>query len=219
VLPDPCPLCGDRRARDAGTVGERGFLACPACGLIFVERERLPTRGEERAHYGTHRNDPADAGYRAFLARLVDELSARLPPGAAGLDYGSGPGPALHLMMEERGFTVRNFDPFFAPDESALGRTYDFIACTEVAEHFSSPAEELARLDALLRPGGWLGVMTEEPPPEAELARWRYARDPTHVAFYGRPTMAWIAARHGWRLHSPRANVFLFEKPATPQQE
>jgi hypothetical protein len=213
-----CPLCGGGAHLHAELRGGR-YLRCGGCALLFLERARHPDAGAERAHYDTHRNDPADAGYRAFLARLADPLAARLPAGAEGLDYGAGPAPTLHLMLAERGFRTRAWDPLYLPDRAALERTYDFVTCSEVVEHLHHPAREFARLDGLLRAGGWLGVMTEELRPETDLATWRYARDPTHVAFYSPETMGWIARWRGWRLHHPRANVFLFHKPTAPDPE
>jgi hypothetical protein len=189
------------------------YFDCGVCRLVFLAPEQRPTAEAERAHYGTHENDPGDPGYRAFLARLADPLARRLVPGAEGLDYGSGPGPALAGMMGERGFPMRIYDPFFAPDADALRRTYDFVACSETAEHFHDPAAELMRLDALLRPGGWLGVMTEMLDDTRDFAAWRYARDPTHVCFYHAETMRWIADAHGWRMEMPARNVVLFRKP------
>jgi hypothetical protein len=174
----------------------------------------------ERARYETHRNDPTDAAYRAFLNRLAAPLIPRLPPGACGLDYGAGPGPTLSVMLAEQGFPMSNYDPFFAPDRRALHRTYDFITCTETVEHFARPGEEFARLDALLRPGGWLGVMTQMEESDAAFADWWYARDPTHVAFYRASTMRWIAGRFRWRIESPAASVTLFQKaePRLPEE-
>ena len=56
--------------------------------------------------------------------------------------------------------------------------------------------------------------MTEMPDDWAGFPEWRYHRDPTHVAFYTRRTMRWIAARHGWQATFPRRNVVLFRKPS-----
>lgn len=191
----------------------RSYLDCADCRLVFVDPAQRPSAEAERAHYGTHRNDPADAGYRRFLDRLCAPLAARLAPGAEGLDYGAGPGPALSQMLEEQGFPTAVYDPFFAPDVDVLRRTYDFVTCTETAEHFHLPHAEFDRLDALLRPGGWLGVMTETMDEARVFATWRYARDPTHVCFYRAETMVWIANRYGWAMESPRPHVFLFHKP------
>jgi SAM-dependent methyltransferase len=214
-----CPLCGGEEAPLHAATQAGRFRCCVVCTLVFRERDQLPSEAAERAHYETHRNDPGDPRYRVFLARLADPLAARLPPGAEGLDYGSGPGPAVPAMMRERGFPTWEWDPIYHTDSSALERSYDFVTCTEVVEHFHRPDRDFARLDALLRPGGWLGVMTEEAPAPEAFAGWRYARDPTHVVFYGMETMEWIAAWRGWRLHRPRANVFLFHKPGSPESE
>lgn len=208
-----CPLCRARRIAPFAQAHGRRYLECGACRLVFVDPEQRPSPAAEREHYGTHRNDPADPGYRAFLDRLATPLAARLRPGAEGLDYGSGPGPTLSLMLEERGFRMRIHDPFFAPDPAPLRRDYDFVTCTETAEHFHHPGDEFDRLDRLLRPGGWLGLMTSLLDRETDLARWRYARDPTHVSLYRRETMEWIAERYAWTPELPARGVILFHKP------
>jgi SAM-dependent methyltransferase len=212
--PAACPLCGAAAAvRPLVRAHGRDFLECGGCRLIHVPAEQRPTEAEERAHYASHRNEVYDPRYRGFLDRLALPLAERLAPGAEGLDFGCGPGPALARMLEERGFAMEVFDPFFAPHPEALRRDYDFVTCTETAEHFHHPGREFQRLDRLLRPGGWLGVMTEMPPDRPDLKRWRYARDPTHVAFYRSDTMRWIGGRFGWRPHFPAPNVVLFHKP------
>lgn len=207
-----CPLCFDGGPRPTGRAFGRDYFDCEVCGLTFMHPEQQPAADVERARYETHRNDVADDGYRAFLARLLDPLLERLPPEAVGLDYGSGPGPALATMLREAGFATTIYDPFFAPDSEALARTYDFITCTETAEHFFEPARELERLDALLRPGGVLAVMTLLRDDVRPFAEWWYVRDLTHVCFYRARTLEWIAERHGWSLERPRENVALFRK-------
>ena len=168
---------------------------------------------DERARYETHRNSPADAGYRAFLDRLLAPLAERLTPGARGLDYGSGPGPTASVMMRERGFVMRDYDPFFAPEDAALRDAYDFIVCTEVIEHFRRPAENFKSLDALLVPGGALGVLTGVLEDDAAFPSWWYHQDVTHIAFYRPETLAWIAKRFGWRLERSSRDAALFRKP------
>lgn len=172
----------------------------------------LPGADAEAAQYRLHRNDVNDPGYRRFLAKLVDPLAHRLPAGAHGLDYGCGPGPVGAVMLRERGFAVAEFDPVFAPEQALLNRQYDFILCSEVFEHFHRPAQEIARLDGLLKPGGWLGVMTGFERPEQDFATWHYRRDPTHVVFYREATLRWIAAERGWELVVPVRNVALFRQ-------
>lgn len=207
-----CPLCHSGQVRSFAHAHGRDYLECDVCGLVFLAPGQRLGPEAERGRYETHENDPADPRYRAFLNRLAAPLARRLRPGAEGLDYGSGPGPALSVMLEEQGFPMEVYDPFFAPGTEPLERTYDFITCTETAEHFFHPDAEFDRLDRMLRPGGLLAVMTEMLREERDFGQWYYARDPTHVCFYRPRTMEWIAARFGWSLEVPHPNVALFEK-------
>lgn len=215
-VPEPteehCPLC---LAADIGMVpgiaGEEEYFDCQNCRLVFLAPAYFPDREREYSHYLTHENDPADSRYRRFLSRLADPLVAKLAPGMKGLDYGSGPGPTLSLMLDEAGFPTRIYDPFFAPDTAVLAQDYDFVTCSETAEHFHRPAEEIARFRRLLRRGGWLGIMTMLLEPGTSFADWWYRREPTHVCFYRRETMCWIAEQKGWRVSFPAQNVSLFQ--------
>lgn len=190
----------------------RNYGRCSRCLLTFVPEEGHLTVAEAGAVYRLHRNDPGDAGYRAFLDRLACHLPSRVPEGGTGLDYGSGPGPTLSVMLEERGYRMRIYDPVFAPDTGVLGDRYDFVTCTETAEHFAEPGREFRRLDGLLRPGGWLAVMTQLLLRDEAFGGWGYQRDLTHVAFYRPETLAWIAGWMGWRLETPEPHVALFRK-------
>ena len=214
--PIACPLCLGGRVRflhrSDDRHGEREFYECSDCCLAFVPpRFHLPADAE-RERYLLHDNDLYDAGYRAFLGRLWDVLKPRLPAGASGLDFGCGPGPALAMMMEEDGFAIEKYDPHFFPDPAALERAYDFISCTETFEHLRAPAETLREIDRALKPGGFLGAMTGILDDRTNFASWHYQRDPTHVAFYSRDTMRWIARRMGWKVDFPIQNVAIFRK-------
>ena len=214
VLPaKTCRVCGSGRCRPYASLDGKDYWRCAACAAVFLDRADLPTPEAERAHYLLHENDPDDPAYRRFLARLGDPLAARLSAGSRGLDYGCGPGPGLAAMLRERGHTIVLYDPFFAPDRSVLTGTYDFIVCSEVAEHFHEPAHEFARLDALLKPGGWLGLMTCFRTDDSRFAGWHYRRDPTHVVFYAEETMRHLAAIRGWSCEIPRKDVALMRKP------
>lgn len=207
-----CPLCGASPADLIGGVGDPTCWRCGVCALVFVDPAARLAPEEELAHYRTHENDPADPRYRAFLSRLIDPLVPHLRPGMSGLDYGSGPGPAIRPMLRVHGIEVTDWDPFFAPDEATLARTYDVVTCSETAEHFFEPGPEFARIDRLLNPGGWLGLMTEPLTDEVEFRTWWYRRDPTHVCFYGPRTFDWIAARFGWHVRPAGRTVVLFRK-------
>ncbi len=207
-----CPLCFSSETRLFAQKHGRDFWRCRVCALTWVDPAQFLSASEEKSRYLLHENDPNDERYRAWLAQVSDVLLPKLLPDSHGLDFGSGPGPTLSLMMAEAGHEVTIYDPFFAPDQSILDETYDFITCTETAEHFHNPHKEFTLLNSCLRAGGWLGVMTQILDDDERFADWWYIRDETHVAFYKRETMAWIAAHFGWTLEIAGKNVILFQK-------
>jgi hypothetical protein len=214
--PPICPLCGAANVaqihRSDDRHGVREFWLCVGCDLVFVPKQHHLDFESERERYLMHENDPDDPRYREFLAQLWTVLKPLLRPGSSGLDYGSGPGPALVAMAREDGFEMTAYDPHFAPDASALDRTYDFVTCTETAEHFASPGEEFSRLSNLLEPDGLLGVMTSMLDDRSAFPSWHYHRDPTHLAFYSSTTLLWIAARHELHVTFPTRNVAVFTR-------
>lgn len=196
-------------------VDGRDYWRCETCEARFLDPRQRPPQAEERACYLHHENDPDDPGYRRFLSKLADPLLDRLGPGLRGLDYGCGPGPALAAMLMEAGHDVALYDPFFHPDPAPLKGTYDFITCTETAEHFHSPAVEFDSFDRMLKPGGWLGLMTCFQTDDERFADWHYRRDPTHVVFYREKTLRKIAVERGWACEIPLKDVALMRKPIT----
>ena len=208
-----CPLCHGENSCQFATIDHLVYFRCPGCGVTFLDPRLRPSRDQELAHYQLHENDPDDPRYRAFLSRLAEPLLSRLPGNQCGLEYGAGPGPALAAMRGEAGHQVSIYDPFFASDPDVLQRRYDFITCTETAEHFHDPAGEFRRFDDLLKPGGWLGLMTTFQTDDDRFANWHYRKDPTHVIFYREATFRFLAERFGWQLEIPRKDVVLLRKP------
>ncbi len=209
-----CPLCNEAQAWEYARDQRRPYLCCGHCGLVLVAAEHYLDRAAERAEYALHQNDPADPGYRAFLSRFAEPLVQRLSPGAEGLDFGCGPGPALAQMLGASGFRVALYDSFFAPDRSLLERQYDFICATEVVEHLHHPGRELAYLWSWLNAGGWLGIMTKLVRDQTAFATWHYKNDPTHVCFFSQRTWQWWAERHVARLEFVGADVILLRRCA-----
>lgn len=206
-----CPLCGGL-AGHMLDCGDRGYRRCHGCGLVFLDPAlRLDADGE-RAEYDLHCNDPADPGYRDFLARSLGEVLTRIPPPASGLDFGCGPGPALVEMAREAGYTMDAYDKFYAHDLAVFGRCYDFITCTEVVEHLASPCSELDRLWNLLRPGGVFVIQTGRVLDDTRFVAWNYRRDPTHIVFFADASFAWLAARWGAGLTLPHRDVAVLVK-------
>jgi SAM-dependent methyltransferase len=208
-----CPLCSGGAIAPFWRDTRRDYLQCEMCHLVFVVPAQRLSAAAERAHYDLHRNSPADAGYRRFLSRLAEPLMARVPPPARGLDFGSGPGPTLSLMLAEAGYTMAIYDPFYAPDTSPLRETWDFICATEVVEHLFAPGCTLEMLWRQLRPGGWLGIMTKLMRDQQAFSAWHYKNDPTHVCFFSRDTWAFWAQARGTRPDYVAADALLLRKP------
>jgi len=207
-----CPLCAGAEISFYSKDRRRPYLSCSTCGLVFVPPAWHLSRDEERAHYALHQNHIDDPGYRAFLSRMMYPLIERLTPGAQGLDFGCGPGPALAHMLRGAGFGVALYDSFFVPEEEMLDACYDFLCATEVVEHLYRPGRELERLWALLQPGGWFGIMTKLVRDPIAFASWHYKSDPTHVCFFSVDTWRWWARQHDASLEIIGADVILLQR-------
>lgn len=188
-----CPLCHSlaRGIPSAKTL----LYHCPTCDLIYKDKSLHLSAGEERKRYETHNNTLENQGYVQMFQEFI--TTAILPfvgSDVTILDYGSGPTPVLKQLLEQRGFVVTAYDPFFAP---SLGRntTYDLITCTEVLEHVFDPLSMWQRLLSLLSSKGVLAIMTHFHPGDADTAEWWYLRDNTHVTFYSAQTFAWVAQK------------------------
>ena len=208
-----CPVCRVPDTRAFIAVDARRYHRCDRCECTFLDpAARLPL-ADERRHYALHDNPVDDPGYRRFLSKLAAPLLERLAPASNGLDFGCGPGPALAAMLREAGHRVALYDPAFHPDRSVLSGRYDFITCTEVIEHMHDPAATFERLAGLLRPGGWLALMTCFQTDDSRFAQWHYQRDPTHIVFYREATLRFVAKALGLLVEVPGKDVALLRSP------
>ena len=207
-----CPLCARADTRDFVTAGGVDYLRCDHCLFTWMHPDFLPTVEEEKAQYDLHDNRVDSYHYRKFLSRLAYPLMNSLEPGARGLDFGCGQGPALAAMMNEAGFPTSIHDPIYYPDPEPLARTHDFITCTEVVEHLHQPRPVFEHLNSMLNAGGILAVMTRWLTEDDAFADWRYRRDPTHVCFYRIETLEWLAGHFRWTVEFPARNVAFFRR-------
>ncbi|MFQ5469957.1 MAG: class I SAM-dependent methyltransferase [Gammaproteobacteria bacterium] len=148
---------------------------------------------QEKSRYDLHQNDPTDGEYRNFLSQILDPLLANLQPNSKGLDFGSGPGPTLAIMLNEKGHDIEIYDPFYHDYPDKLDRRYDFLTCTEVVEHFGDPARSWMQIKNAVKTGGIIGVMTSLFHDNLSFENWYYKNDLTHVAFYCEYTFKKIA--------------------------
>lgn len=206
-----CPLCRAEQSAFFYRDARRSYFRCHRCALVFVEPGALLAPAAEQAVYAQHQNHPDDPGYRRFLSRLAEPLAAKLASPQSGLDFGCGPGPTLSLLLEQKGHRMALYDPYFAPHPQVLTQRYDFITCTEAIEHFYQPAREWALWLQLLKPGGWLAIMTKRVLDPARFAQWHYKNDPTHVSFFATETFAYLAERDQLALEVVGDDVVLLQ--------
>lgn len=188
------------------------YFSCQTCGLIFISPLfRLDTFSEfER--YMKHENNVEESGYQKFVQPLVDKVMQTLPIGSLGLDFGSGPDSAVGHLLRQNNYQVKRYDPYFHPDTQVLEEKYDFVVAYEVVEHFYHPSNSFETMKKLVRPKGWLFLMTALYDETIDFSNWSYRRDSTHVSFYTRKTLDWIKNRFSFRaLTIQGQNLAMFE--------
>lgn len=209
-----CPLCHNHSIDAYFTDSRRTYLQCQRCALVFVDPSQRLDAKAEKAQYDLHNNDPLDQGYRRFLERIAQPLNERLESNSQGLDFGCGPGPTLSLMLEERGHSVNLYDYYYYPEHSVLEQQYDFITATEVIEHLYHPDQIWQQWLNLVKPGGWIGLMTKMVIDVEAFAGWHYKNDITHVIFFSRETFRYLAERDQLKLEFIGKDVILLRKPS-----
>lgn len=207
-----CPLCEETNTKFYFEDRRRQYFQCSRCELVFVPPEMRLDAVAEKAMYDLHDNDPEDERYRRFLSRLADPLTERLEPNSHGLDFGCGPGPTLSLMLEEAGHNMALYDVYYYPEQKALENRYDYLTSTEVIEHLYQPDKVWQQWLNLVKPGGWIGLMTKLVKDVEAFAGWHYKNDITHVCFYSRRTFQYLAERDKLQLEFIGNDVILLRK-------
>ncbi len=206
-----CPLCNSMDVVVLFSILPRLFSECSRCDLLFATTPCELSFTQEKHRYMQHNNSSTDPGYLLHLDRMRIQLVPQLKSGACGLDFGCGPDKGMSRLFEASGFIMENYDPFFDQTLSAKERQYDFITCSEVAEHFRDPKAEFKLMQALLHPTGWVSIMTNLREEDRRNPTWWYLRDTTHRSFYSKRTIEYIAGMHSWRVESVIDDVVLFQ--------
>ncbi|MEJ2497326.1 MAG: class I SAM-dependent methyltransferase [Sulfurovaceae bacterium] len=191
-----CILCGSTSM--AWKLSNR-FYHCDICDCIMKPKSSFLTKNEEKGRYDLHKNDANECGYRAFVSPVVERIKKEQSCDAKGLDFGSGRDSAVVTQLQEVGYDIKSYDPYYFPDEEVLKRRYDYISCTEVIEHFYRPQKEFQRLKDMLQEDGALYIMTEIYSEDNDFKNWYYKEDPTHVIFYTKKSFEWIKEHYGFK--------------------
>ncbi len=207
-----CPLCKSTNTHFFVKNTERAYQKCSNCEFIFVPSSFFLNKFEEKNRYNLHENFIENIGYRNFLSQVITPIKEKLSKGAFGLDYGSGPSPVLATLLEIEGYKMNFHDPYYAKNQSIFDEKYDFITLTEVAEHFYYPAIEFEKLLNLLKPKGYLVVMTSRTDTITDFKNWYYQKDPTHVSFYANKSFEFIAFKYKLSISIIDSKIMIFNK-------
>jgi hypothetical protein len=199
-----CGLCDHSAAKFwFDDKNDRAYYKCSKCLSISCSKISFLPEAEEKERYLHHENDIYNIEYQNFVSPITDAvLKSFNPKTDIGLDYGCGTGPVISYLLEKNGFEIIKYDPFFYPSQSYLQKTYNFIACCEVMEHFHNPKTEFDKLSKLLKPGGKLFCKTaliSNDISTKEFSKWYYKNDPTHVFFYSFKGLEFIKETYQFR--------------------
>ena len=174
----PCPVCGGTQAKAVFALPGTRFrtVQCTACGLgsLFPRPVAEEISGfYPPQYYGA--GGQKFAGLIEALVRLVGARHARffarqIAPGGRILDVGCGRGVTLHALADA-GFECWGFEVSAAAIEGVdarirtrVGETladasfpdqfFNEVILWHVVEHIPEPAETLAEVHRILRPGG-----------------------------------------------------------------
>lgn len=159
------------------------YYDCPNCKFIFKDKKHYISSAKEKERYDMHNN--CSDNYKLFFDNLLNKVAYYSDSGI-GLDYGCGPYPVLYNLLSEK-YEMYKYDLYYDNNFEYSKNIYDFITLTEVIEHLGEPLEVLKEIEGLLKPGGYLYVMTELTDGVSFLDWW-YRRDITHICFYNSKT-------------------------------
>ncbi len=194
-----CILCNSKLLEPIHIENPHRFYDCNCCGSIVRSPDTFPDDIQEKERYETHHNDVNDPRYQQFVSPITNAVQADFQPqNSLGLDFGAGTGPVITKVLNDKGYQLNLYDPFFHPETSALEKQYDYIVSCEVIEHFHQPLKEFQLLKKLLKPQGKLYCMTDIYRNHIAFENWYYKNDPTHVIFYTEKSLQWIQIEVGF---------------------
>jgi len=214
-VPESCPLCsgGMIEFEFHQILHHRDFYLCKSCDLSFVDRKQLLSEDDEKSRYDFHQNDIRTVGYEKFLRRLINPIKEKFAFDAKGLDFGSGPYPMLIEIMNEEGFdNIISYDAIYDPNISVFDNTYDFITACEVLEHVYKLEFELKRIIKSLNIGADLVVSTGVKQPGADITKWHYIHDDTHINLFSLKTFEFMAQKYQLKISKLEKALVIFSK-------
>jgi hypothetical protein len=211
---EQCLICGAQTESFYDPITKTDIHHCSKCSFAFKDKGARLSQIDEEQEYLRHNNSMESTGYvnmfKVFMKENIKPFDIH-----SVLDFGSGPGPVLYQLLLQDGYDANHYDPFYHKDDSVFNKTYDCVTTTEVVEHFYNPFKEFQTLSSLVKPGGYLAIMTQFRPMDMETFKtWWYKRDVSHVSFYSLETFTYIADTFGFDIvqHNNKNTILLQKK-------
>ncbi len=198
-----CHVCGHLTTEWTHLRMAAKYFYCNRCEFISKDETMRVTPEQAFEIYNTHKNSIDDQRYVSYFKKFVNAAILPFSNGVKnGFDFGSGPNPVLsQILTRDFGYEMDIYDLYYAPEQLYIGKTYDLITSTEVAEHIPEPLSYFRQLKGLLTETGTLAIMTQfHQNNPLHFSDWHYARDKSHVSFYTEKTMKTIAQKVGLKV-------------------
>lgn len=192
-----CPLCKNN-AQSYYQDKDINYYRCKICDAVFEDENHRPQSSAEKLRYEIHENDVEDLNYQKFVSPITSSVLKDFTSYSKGLDFGAGTGPVISKVLNDNGYTITEYDPYFHNYPERLQQKYDYVTSSEVIEHFYDPYKEFKLLKGLLKPKAKLYCMTDIYDDSIDFGSWYYKNDPTHVFFYTKKTFEWIKNEFGF---------------------
>lgn len=185
-----CPVCTQSSYLARPTVKGFDIYKCSACRLEFTWP--MPDDDLLAQFYASYNDIRADEEVLRANARTNIEylrLKYDLQAESHLLDFGSGKGCFVKVGNSKNWY---NFDPFTAEahaDKPPQGN-FDWITLWGVLEHLTDPAAALARITAMLAPGGYLAATTVS----TELNIPFQYKPPEHTTYWNQAAISCLLA-------------------------
>ncbi len=211
-----CIICGSETELIKDNKFEDVYFKCEKCEVIFLQRDHILKKSDEKKEYSRHNNSLENNGYvnsfRELIDRYIIDIAGNIKEKRI-LDFGCGPNPVLAKILKRYDADVDHYDPIFF-DKQLEKTFYDIVLSTEVFEHLKDPYTELEVIKDILKPNGFLFIKTQfHNNIVNDFLKWWYRRDPTHIIFYTPETFKYMAKNAGYDIiYTDNEEVIVLKK-------
>ncbi len=207
-----CPLCSSIDIQDFFKDKRREYFKCSSCSLIFVDRDCLLSKEEEKERYDLHDNTINNSGYVRYLSDIPNIISNLNIKNPKVLDFGSGKNTVLEILLKREGFSCFSYDPLYNIGLDFLSQKFDIVVLFEVIEHAYNIENELDLISRLLKKGSVLILRTELLDDSVIFKNWWYKEDPTHVNFFNFQSIENVVEKVHGEIISRMNNICIIKK-------